>query len=84
LFWLIYFILFFLKFRNIGILSRSYNVYAIDLLGFGGSDKPAGFAYNMESWAQVRLHFHNWSSILPANFSLHHLIASNRVLLLNS
>lgn len=39
--------------RNIGVLSESYTVYAIDLLGFGASDKPPGFAYTMETWAQV-------------------------------
>lgn len=30
-----------------------YTVYALDLLGFGESDKPPGFAYTMEGWAQV-------------------------------
>jgi pimeloyl-ACP methyl ester carboxylesterase len=39
--------------RNIGVLSESYTVYAIDLLGFGASDKPPGFAYTMETWAQA-------------------------------
>ncbi|OVA05823.1 Alpha/beta hydrolase fold-1 [Macleaya cordata] len=43
--------------RNIGVLSQSYTVYAIDLLGFGASDKPAGFTYTMESWAQLLLDF---------------------------
>ncbi|KAK9167842.1 hypothetical protein Scep_003033 [Stephania cephalantha] len=43
--------------RNIGILSQSYNVYAIDLLGFGASDKPPGFAYATDSWAQLVLDF---------------------------
>lgn len=28
-------------------------MYAIDLLGFGASDKPEGFSYTMETWAQV-------------------------------
>ncbi|XP_062181401.1 pheophytinase, chloroplastic [Phragmites australis] len=43
--------------RNIGVLSESYTVYAIDLLGFGASDKPPGFAYTMETWAQLILDF---------------------------
>nr|AYD75964.1 pheophytinase isoform 2 [Zoysia japonica]AYD75965.1 pheophytinase isoform 2 [Zoysia japonica] len=43
--------------RNIGVLSESHTVYAIDLLGFGASDKPAGFAYTMETWAQLILDF---------------------------
>lgn len=39
--------------RNIGVLSESYTVYAIDLLGFGASDKPPGFSYTMETWAEA-------------------------------
>jgi len=35
------------------VLSESYTVYAIDLLGFGASDKPAGFSYTMETWAEA-------------------------------
>lgn len=43
----------FVCFRNIGVLSEGYTVYAVDLLGFGASDKPEGFAYTMETWSQV-------------------------------
>ncbi|ONK73055.1 uncharacterized protein A4U43_C04F26680 [Asparagus officinalis] len=43
--------------RNIGVLSEGYTVYAIDLLGFGDSDKPEGFAYTMEVWSQLILDF---------------------------
>ncbi|XP_058089930.1 uncharacterized protein LOC131236640 [Magnolia sinica] len=43
--------------RNIGVLSESYTVYAVDLLGFGASDKPVGFDYTMETWAQLILDF---------------------------
>lgn len=43
------------NFRNIGTLAKSHTVYAIDLIGFGASDKPAGFSYTMEAWAQVYL-----------------------------
>ncbi|XP_042491988.1 uncharacterized hydrolase YugF isoform X2 [Macadamia integrifolia] len=43
--------------RNIRVLSQSCTVYAIDLIGFGDSDKPAGFAYTMEVWAQLILDF---------------------------
>jgi len=43
--------------RNIGVLSESHTVYAIDLLGFGASDKPAGFSYTMETWAELILDF---------------------------
>uniref|UniRef100_A0A0E0DRG8 AB hydrolase-1 domain-containing protein n=1 Tax=Oryza meridionalis TaxID=40149 RepID=A0A0E0DRG8_9ORYZ len=45
--------------RNIGVLSESYTVYAIDLLGFGASDKPPGFSYTMETWAELILDFLN-------------------------
>lgn len=43
--------------RNIPTLAQNYTVYAIDLLGFGASDKPAGFAYSMEVWAEMILDF---------------------------
>jgi len=40
-------------------------VYAIDLLGFGASDKPPGFQYTMETWAQVFISWgFNWRSNL--------------------
>ncbi|KAF5738986.1 pheophytinase chloroplastic [Tripterygium wilfordii] len=45
--------------RNIGTLAQHYNVYAIDLIGFGASDKPQGFSYTMETWAQLILDFIN-------------------------
>ncbi|XP_062151347.1 pheophytinase, chloroplastic isoform X2 [Alnus glutinosa] len=43
--------------RNIRTLAQNSTVYAIDLLGFGASDKPAGFSYTMETWAQLILDF---------------------------
>lgn len=43
--------------RNIKTLAQNYTVYAIDLIGFGGSDKPPGFSYTMETWAQLILDF---------------------------
>ncbi|XP_027365223.1 pheophytinase, chloroplastic isoform X2 [Abrus precatorius] len=45
--------------RNVRTLAQNYTVYAIDLLGFGASDKPPGFQYNMETWAQLILDFLN-------------------------
>ncbi|XP_074562019.1 uncharacterized protein LOC141818404 [Curcuma longa] len=45
--------------RNIGVLSENYTVYALDLLGFGASEKPPGFSYTMEGWAQLILDFLN-------------------------
>ncbi|PON71823.1 Alpha/beta hydrolase fold [Parasponia andersonii] len=43
--------------RNIRTLAQNNTVYAIDLLGFGASDKPAGFSYTMETWAELILDF---------------------------
>ncbi|XP_024014717.1 uncharacterized protein LOC18022825 isoform X1 [Eutrema salsugineum] len=43
--------------RNINALSKNHTVYAIDLLGFGDSEKPPGFSYTMESWAELILNF---------------------------
>ncbi|XP_028769279.1 pheophytinase, chloroplastic [Neltuma alba] len=43
--------------RNIKTLAHNYTVYAVDLLGFGASDKPAGFSYTMETWAELILDF---------------------------
>ncbi|XP_075509336.1 uncharacterized protein LOC142545824 [Primulina tabacum] len=43
--------------RNIPVLAQNHTVYSIDLLGFGASQKPAGFAYSMEVWAELILDF---------------------------
>lgn len=45
--------------RNIKTLAKNYTVYAIDLIGFGASDKPLGFSYTMEKWAELILDFLN-------------------------
>ncbi|XP_057542471.1 uncharacterized protein LOC130820934 isoform X1 [Amaranthus tricolor] len=45
--------------RNITTLAQDHTVYAIDLLGFGLSEKPAGFMYTMEVWAGLILDFLN-------------------------
>ncbi|CAG9466943.1 unnamed protein product [Pedinophyceae sp. YPF-701] len=38
---------------NIPELAREYRVYALDLVGFGWSDKPLGdFRYGAETWAE--------------------------------
>ncbi|KAL2612600.1 hypothetical protein R1flu_024292 [Riccia fluitans] len=43
--------------KNIGVLAKTNTVYAIDLLGFGASDKPLGFKYTMETWAELLVDF---------------------------
>eukprot|EP00976_Prorocentrum_cordatum_P091330 1188484-Prorocentrum_minimum.AAC.1 len=40
--------------HGFGELAKTRSVYAIDLLGFGASAKPAGFTYSMEGWSTVR------------------------------
>ncbi|CAM6048543.1 unnamed protein product [Sphagnum compactum] len=39
--------------RLIPYLAENYRVYAIDLLGFGASDKPANVEYGPELWADL-------------------------------
>ncbi|XP_071711542.1 uncharacterized protein [Rutidosis leptorrhynchoides] len=43
--------------RNIPTLAQSRTVYAIDLIGFGASDKPIGFPYTMEAWSELIVDF---------------------------
>ncbi|KAH9332088.1 hypothetical protein KI387_004196, partial [Taxus chinensis] len=42
---------------NIQVLAERYTVYAIDLLGFGASDKPTKLNFSMEVWAELLLDF---------------------------
>ncbi|KAL8134696.1 uncharacterized protein LOC141713041 [Apium graveolens] len=43
--------------NNIKVIAENRDVYAIDLLGFGDSDKPVGYQYTMEKWAELILDF---------------------------
>ncbi|CAM9205920.1 unnamed protein product [Choristocarpus tenellus] len=44
--------------KNIPVLvSEGYRVYAIDLLGFGASDKPKHVEYSLELWLELLLCF---------------------------
>lgn len=40
--------------RNIPVLAKTHTVYALDMIGYGRSDKPPEFVYTMETWAEVR------------------------------
>ncbi len=54
--------------KNIPVLAAAgYQVFALDLLGFGGSDK-AVIEYNMELWAELLKDFHNAHIQTPAIF----------------
>jgi pimeloyl-ACP methyl ester carboxylesterase len=39
--------------RLVPFLAENHRVYAIDLLGFGASDKPANTEYGPELWADL-------------------------------
>jgi pimeloyl-ACP methyl ester carboxylesterase len=39
--------------RLIPFVAENYRVYAIDLLGFGDSDKPTNVEYGPELWADL-------------------------------
>jgi pimeloyl-ACP methyl ester carboxylesterase len=39
--------------KNIPVLAESARVFAIDLIGFGASDKPADFHYTFENWGAL-------------------------------
>lgn len=39
--------------RLIPFLAENHRVYAIDLLGFGASDKPSNTEYGPELWADL-------------------------------
>ncbi|MBK1986615.1 alpha/beta fold hydrolase [Sphaerospermopsis aphanizomenoides BCCUSP55] len=54
--------------KNIPVLANAgYRVFAVDLLGFGGSDKAA-IDYNMEVWAELLQDFYYAHIHTPAIF----------------
>lgn len=54
--------------KNIPVLAAGgYQVFAIDLLGFGGSDKPP-LNYTMELWSELLKDFHTAHIQAPAVF----------------
>jgi pimeloyl-ACP methyl ester carboxylesterase len=43
--------------RLVPLLSKKYDIYCIDLIGFGKSEKPADFKYSFESYASLVVEF---------------------------
>ena len=39
------------------MLSSEHHVYALDLVGFGYTDRPAGMVYNMDAWVKQTIDF---------------------------
>lgn len=58
--------------RNFGPLSREFRVYALDLLGFGYSDKPSNVAYSADLYVELIYDFIREVVGAPA-----HLVASS-------
>ncbi|MDT4895089.1 MAG: hypothetical protein QOH25_166 [Acidobacteriota bacterium] len=58
--------------RNFDALARDFRVYAIDLLGFGFSDKPAGVSYSADLYVELIADFIREVTLAPV-----HLVASS-------
>ena len=39
------------------LLATDHHVYALDLVGFGYTDRPAGMVYNMDAWVKQTIDF---------------------------
>jgi pimeloyl-ACP methyl ester carboxylesterase len=58
--------------------EEGYRVYAIDLLGFGASDKPSDVEYSIELWGELLVDFVRSKSVEKPN-SLSWVIAGNSI-----
>ncbi|KAJ1635468.1 Alpha/Beta hydrolase protein [Pavlovales sp. CCMP2436] len=50
------------------LAAAGHKVYALDLLGFGGSDKPTDVTYSVDLWSELLLDFHDEFVQRPAVF----------------
>jgi pimeloyl-ACP methyl ester carboxylesterase len=53
--------------KNFDDLAKDFRVYALDLLGFGFSDKPAGASYSADLYVELITNFIREVSGFPAN-----------------
>ena len=53
--------------KNFDVLARDFRVYALDLLGFGFSDKPAAASYSADLYVELITDFIREVSGFPAN-----------------
>ena len=58
--------------RNFDELARDFRIYALDLLGFGFSDKPAGAPYSADLYTELIADFIREVALAPS-----HIVASS-------
>mmetsp|Transcript_347 Transcript_347/g.564 ORF Transcript_347/g.564 Transcript_347/m.564 type:complete len:386 (-) Transcript_347:46-1203(-) len=62
--------------KNIAeLVAKGYNVHAIDLLGFGESEKPLDYSYTMEGWRDLLVSYVEEVALAPKGL----VIAGNSI-----